>query len=635
MSLHFHTCHIVFIWGNQKVNPQEEPSTFVMECSKTIEHILAAANVDNCMYFKDDAKKLCPKIPLQDKRIYEEGDEAAEYIELSYNELPIGASIFAVSYMFTNSSSSSSSSSSTEKKPAQTLDIFIDAVLHSIKLLSNGSTNERLTSYFDKAISPARNDGAVDIDISGSPREKLPQFLAFHFVKIEEDYCASKKCLDKIDLLIKEGCPDIANLTSVYVPCFDNPMYYQIPIMTDMVYPAPGSNLTSSSDFKIIFKFYSDKRIREFQNNSKIEIVNNENTTILEIPTSPCPPEYECSIDTGHFTVIFLNDAPFENMTEYFIRFQNTTVKTQDNIVGHIVTRKTWNFVYLSFKEKDKETIKDSDSFTSSCGKDTMTLNLTKKYLPIPKEDDDYDISWQDISCNKTLDNGGSLTLKTGYTKCGTTSHIEDDVIIFRNRVTIRQKGKKISKAHLEDEWEYGSYVVECKIPNNVNISTSVLNITMKDTISSRISSNDKFKMEMKLYETNKYSTPLSYPVVKTLNDRINMKIELFSTSSLSIYPQNCFATPSQNRNHPMKEFLVKDRCITKEHSMVSLKKAKELEVSFDAFRFRNTSGIIYIHCSVLICLAKNNGVGDCAFECDGGSSRRKRSAGVRNPRSR
>lgn len=55
---------------------------------------------------------------------------------------------------------------------------------------------------------------------------------------------------------------------------------------------------------------------------------------------------------------MFLNDAPFENMTEYFIRFQNTTVKTQDNIVGHIVTRKTWNFVYLSFKEKDKETIK-------------------------------------------------------------------------------------------------------------------------------------------------------------------------------------------------------------------------------------------------------------------------------------
>ena len=58
---------------------------------------------------------------------------------------------------------------------------------------------------------------------------------------------------------------------------------------------------------------------------------------------------------------------------------------------------------------------------------------------------------------------------------------------------------------------------------------------------------------------------------------------------------------------------------------MVHIKTDKQLKVSFDAFRFRNTSGVIYIHCSVMICLSKNDGEGDCEFECE--SKRRKRSA--------
>ena len=59
---------------------------------------------------------------------------------------------------------------------------------------------------------------------------------------------------------------------------------------------------------------------------------------------------------------------------------------------------------------------------------------------------------------------------------------------------------------------------------------------------------------------------------------------------------------------------------------MVHNKKDKELTMSFDAFRFRDTSGKMYIHCSVLICLSKDDGSGDCSFNTGCGGDRRKRS---------
>ena len=66
----------------------------------------------------------------------------------------------------------------------------------------------------------------------------------------------------------------------------------------------------------------------------------------------------------------------------------------------------------------------------------------------------------------------------------------------------------------------------------------------------------------MKLYQSNAYSSPLTYPVVMTLKDRVHMKIKLFSSSSLKMYPQNCFASPSQNRNDRLREYLVENRFV-------------------------------------------------------------------------
>ena len=73
------------------------------------------------------------------------------------------------------------------------------------------------------------------------------------------------------------------------------------------------------------------------------------------------------------------------------------------------------------------------------------------------------------------------------YTSCGTTSQVDGENIIFKNIVTLRPIGAKTVKPHLVGE-EYGSYFVNCKIPRNVNMSTEVLNITVRDSVTARTS---------------------------------------------------------------------------------------------------------------------------------------------------
>ena len=49
----------------------------------------------------------------------------------------------------------------------------------------------------------------------------------------------------------------------------------------------------------------------------------------------------------------------------------------------------------------------------SSCEEDTMTLNITKLYLPIPEGVEEYAISWQDESCDQIMDFGDQPSLST------------------------------------------------------------------------------------------------------------------------------------------------------------------------------------------------------------------------------
>ena len=50
----------------------------------------------------------------------------------------------------------------------------------------------------------------------------------------------------------------------------------------------------------------------------------------------------------------------------------------------------------------------------------------------------------------------------------------------------------------------------------------------------------------------------------------------------------------------------------------------KSLTMSFEAFRFRESKGEIFIHCSVLICLPESDGEGDCSFNTECGDRRRR-----------
>ena len=77
--------------------------------------------------------------------------------------------------------------------------------------------------------------------------------------------------------------------------------------------------------------------------------------------------------------------------------------------------------------------------------------------------------------------------LSLAYTSCGTTGEIDGEDIIFRNLVTVRPSGANTVKSYLVGN-EYVSYIVECKLPRKFNVSTSLVNVTIADSISAKTS---------------------------------------------------------------------------------------------------------------------------------------------------
>ncbi|XP_066925397.1 ZP domain-containing protein-like [Clytia hemisphaerica] len=271
-------------------------------------------------------------------------------------------------------------------------------------------------------------------------------------------------------------------------------------------------------------------------------------------------------------------------------------------------------------------------AFSSECDTEKMTIYILISEISIPESDiSQYNISWNDPTCGPSeKSNETYLVLEAGYSSCGTKAVDEGDHVIFKNQVSINLNKTNAYKNDLLERIDtFATYSVECNVPQGVNVTHEHgANITKSDLVEGVSSSTDQFTVSMNLHEDAKFNASLKYPAVIDRLGRFNLEIELNTVADLFIMPRNCYGTSTSNRDDAIREDLITDGCPNKDHVFkkeTATDNGKKFRFSLNVFRFKNSNGMVYIHCSTHVCLSGSNET-NCQFGCEQNKGRRRRS---------
>uniref|UniRef100_A0A7M5WR78 ZP domain-containing protein n=1 Tax=Clytia hemisphaerica TaxID=252671 RepID=A0A7M5WR78_9CNID len=276
--------------------------------------------------------------------------------------------------------------------------------------------------------------------------------------------------------------------------------------------------------------------------------------------------------------------------------------------------------------------VQAKSNFSIECDTQKMTIYILKDTISIPESDlSQYNISWYDSTCGPSgKSNETHLILEAGYSSCGTRAIDNGNDVTFKNQVSVNLNATNAYKNNLLERIDtFATYSVECNVPQGVNVTHEYgANITKADLVEGVSSSTDQFTVSMNLHKDSNFNKSLQYPAVIDRLGRFNLELEIDTVAELSIIPRNCHGTLTSSRDDGIREDLITDGCPNADHVFkkeTAADSGKKFRFSLNVFRFKNSNGMVYIHCSAHVCL-KNSNETNCQFGCEQNSRRRRRS---------
>ncbi|XP_066935861.1 ZP domain-containing protein-like [Clytia hemisphaerica] len=300
------------------------------------------------------------------------------------------------------------------------------------------------------------------------------------------------------------------------------------------------------------------------------------------------------------------------------------------NMTGLWLSMICISYLSMTVQAESNTTKKD---FSIECDTEKMTIYILKDKISIPESDiSQYNVSWNDPTCGPSeKSNETYLVLEAGYSSCGTKAVVEGDHVIFKNKVSINlNKTNAYQNDLLERIDTFATYSIECNVPQGVNVThENGVNITKTaDLVEGVSSSTDEFTVSMNLHKSSNFNESLTYPAVIDRLGRFNLELEIDTVANLYIIPRDCHGTSTSDRDGVNQEAIVTDGCPNADHVFKEESTAdngKKFRFSLNVFRFKNSNGMVYIHCSAHICL-KNSNETKCQFGCGENNRRRRRS---------
>ncbi|XP_075913412.1 IgGFc-binding protein-like [Petromyzon marinus] len=221
------------------------------------------------------------------------------------------------------------------------------------------------------------------------------------------------------------------------------------------------------------------------------------------------------------------------------------------------------------------------------------------------------------------LDNGQFIVFDIGIVDCGAVCQETDSQMIFSQTLTLKSANRSLPIIRNFNDIQVP---LTCKYDKRRSLAVNFV----PDTGSIFVTETGfgDFVFNIELYHSERFALPYKksdYPVHFKENQNVFVQLAVKSNLSVTLFTENCFATPSGDPQDPIRYDLVKNGCVLDSTWKSYSSFLKKNQFSFVAFAFVGEFKQVFLHCDVLVCKA-----GQAGTRCQQGcvnSARRRRSA--------
>ncbi|CAH3144668.1 unnamed protein product [Porites lobata] len=248
---------------------------------------------------------------------------------------------------------------------------------------------------------------------------------------------------------------------------------------------------------------------------------------------------------------------------------------------------------------------------TVRCGENVMAITLPKSLLlGLNREH----LTLRDENCVAT-ETSTHFTLKTTLTGCGTIARYRGKATVYSNTVmAIPVAGDAIITRVREIKIPFRCYYKNSGQAFAVGVEPDARKLVFNED------GKGNFTVALDMFPDERFSSAYTlkdYPVEVKLRQNLYFQASVKTKDkTLSVLAENCYSTPSKNRNHNDRYYLIKDGCpVDKTTAVVKSIKASMARFTTEAFKFIADHPFVFVHCEIRICDARNSN-SRCAQGC-------------------
>ncbi|XP_059107372.1 pancreatic secretory granule membrane major glycoprotein GP2 [Peromyscus eremicus] len=238
------------------------------------------------------------------------------------------------------------------------------------------------------------------------------------------------------------------------------------------------------------------------------------------------------------------------------------------------------------------------------CGPDEIKVKLDKCLLGGLGFKEEIIAYLNDGNCSRIMQNEPnnwvSTTSPVVASDCGNILENNGTHAIYRNTLS------------LATDFIIRDFIVnvnfQCAYPLDMKISLQTALQPIVSSLNIDVDGAGEFTVRMALFQDQSYMHPYEgakvvLPVQSMLY--VGAILDTGDTSRFKLLLRNCYATPTEDRDDPVKYFIIRDSCPNQRDSTIHVEEngvSSESRFSVQMFMFAGNYDLVFLHCEVYLC---------------------------------
>lgn len=243
------------------------------------------------------------------------------------------------------------------------------------------------------------------------------------------------------------------------------------------------------------------------------------------------------------------------------------------------------------------------------CGAHEIKVFLDRCQLGSLGFGDEVSAYLQDRNCSSIMQredgNWISLISPVKAATCGNILERNETHAIYKNTVSL------VNDFIIRDSILKVSF--QCAYPLDMKVSLQTALQPIVSSLNISVSGQGEFVVRMALFQDQNYTSPYEGKEAVLLSVEsmlyVGAILEKGDSSRFNLLLRNCYATPTKDKNDPVKYFIIRNSCPNKRDSTISVEEngvSSESRFSVQMFMFAGNYDLVYLHCEVHLCDSTN-----------------------------